>query len=312
MSDVLLHRKCVDKTRPSRAAIVAKGWLPANKWLILRRLSQGTFLAVFLSGPILGFWIAKGTLASSMTFGVFPLTDPLIALQALIAGHVLASTALIGAAIVIAVYALIGGRAYCSWVCPINPLTDFANWIHRRLGLKKGWQPKRTLRFWVLAMVLIASLLTGTIFWEAINPITTLHRELIFGTLWTSGFASLLVVSILAFDTLISRHGFCGHLCPVGAFYGLLGRFRIPAISAAARSKCDDCMLCFAVCPEPHVISPALQRGGKHEKSPLITNVDCTLCGRCADVCPHSVFRFSTRFDERLQPVEPVALPEAA
>ena len=29
--------------------------------------------------------------------------------------------------------------------------------------------------------------------------------------------------SVFFFDLFVSRRGWCGHLCPVGAFYGLLG-----------------------------------------------------------------------------------------
>ena len=51
----------------------------------------------------------------------------------------------------------------------------------------------------------------------------------------------------------------CGHLCPVGAFYSLVGKFSILRISAPNRENCDDCMDCFAVCPEHQVIRPALK-----------------------------------------------------
>ncbi|HLO78735.1 MAG TPA: quinol dehydrogenase ferredoxin subunit NapH, partial [Magnetospirillum sp.] len=85
------------------------------KWLLARRVVQLGFLGAFLSGPLLHVWIAKGTLASSLTLGVLPLTDPLIAAQGLLARHSLEATALVGAAIVLAFYWLVGGRAYCAW-----------------------------------------------------------------------------------------------------------------------------------------------------------------------------------------------------
>jgi ferredoxin-type protein NapG len=51
-------------------------------------------------------------------------TDPFVALQSLAAGHVPETLGLIGVAIVLAFYLLVGGRVYCSWVCPINVVTD--------------------------------------------------------------------------------------------------------------------------------------------------------------------------------------------
>ena len=76
------------------------GWWAANRWLILRRLAQLGFLTVFLTGPFFGVWIAKGTLAQSLTFGVLPLSDPFILLQSVLAGHWPELTALTGAAAV--------------------------------------------------------------------------------------------------------------------------------------------------------------------------------------------------------------------
>lgn len=287
-------------------AIAAKGWARAHKYLLLRRTCQLFFLTLFLLGPWIGIWVVKGTLAGSMTLGVLPLTDPFIFLQSLIAGHWPELTAAVGAAIVLVAYALIGGRVYCSWVCPINPITDAAHWLHRKLGLQKGWQPKRTTRLWLLATVLIVSGITGTIAWELVNPITMLHRGLIFGM----GFVWAMVGAVFLFDLLVSRHGWCGHLCPVGAFYGLVGHKSLLGVSAANRNACDDCMDCFAVCPENQVISPALR--GTGDSTPLILSPDCTNCGRCIDVCAEDVFKFTHRFDTLpVAPPHPPAAPQA-
>ncbi len=285
---------------PGTEAVKARGWLLAHKWLLARRAAQIGFLAMFLSGPFFGLWIAKGTLASSLTFGVLPLTDPLILLQSLVAGHISASSALIGAAIVLVAYGLLGGRTYCAWVCPVNPLTDAAHWLRQKIGFEKGWQPPRSLRLWVLGMVVVVSGLTGTVAWEWLNPVTVLHRGLVFGTLF-AGFGWLVIAGVLIFDLALSRHGWCGHVCPVGAFYGLIGRVSALRVSASGRARCDDCMDCFLVCPEPHVITPAL-RGGDRNLTPVILSGDCSNCGRCLDVCTKGVFRFSARNDRRVYP----------
>jgi ferredoxin-type protein NapH len=41
-------------------------------------------------------------------------------LQILATGHQLAGTVLLGAAIVLAFFFVVGGRSFCSWVCPVN------------------------------------------------------------------------------------------------------------------------------------------------------------------------------------------------
>lgn len=279
---------------PGTEARAAHGMWRANHWLILRRLSQLVIFLLFASGPWLGIWIIKGTLASSMTLDVLPLTDPLIALQSLIARHVPETLALVGAAIVLGAYLLIGGRVYCSWVCPINPVTDLASWLRRRLDISKGWVMKPATRYWVLAAVLAASALTGTIAFELVNPITTLYRNLLFGLSWGLS----LVAMIFLFDLFVARDGWCGHVCPVGTFYGLVNTSGLLRVSARGRVRCDDCMDCYAVCPEMHVIAPALN--GTGDASPIISSRDCTACGRCIDVCPERVFTFTHRFDQRI------------
>lgn len=275
-------------------AVREKGWFKAHKWLVLRRVSQVFFLALFLVGPLTGFWLVKGNLASSLTLDFLPLSDPFMLLQSLFAGHSIKMDALIGVAIVIVAYAILGGRAYCSWVCPINVITDTANWLRQTLGLKGGVQLSRRTRYWVIAMCLAASAATGTIVWELVNPITILHRALVF----SMGLAWATVLAIFLYDWFVSRRGWCSHLCPVGAFYSLTGTLSLARVSAVRRSACNNCMDCYAVCPEPQVITPAL-KGEEKNIGPIILSSDCTNCGRCIDICAPDVFQFTTRFNNK-------------
>ncbi|MCP5266777.1 MAG: quinol dehydrogenase ferredoxin subunit NapH [Burkholderiaceae bacterium] len=303
---------------PGAEARLRFGWWRAHRWLVARRAVQIGIFALFALGPWLGVWIVKGTLASSLTLGVLPLTDPLILLQGLLAGHWPHTSAWIGAGIVLGFYLLVGGRIYCSWVCPINIVTDLAAWLRRRLGVEKGWRAARQVRRWLLAAILVVAALTGSIAFELVNPITTLYRNLLFGVGW----GLLSVGLIFLFDAFVAQHGWCGHLCPVGAFYGLLNRHGLVRVAAVARTRCDDCMDCYAVCPEMHVLPPALKgqrRAAANEPladgiagTPVIASADCTACGRCIDVCSKDVFRFTHRFDHRVtivaEPESPLAM----
>jgi len=277
-----------------KEAILVKGWWRANKWLLLRRFSQLSILLLFLSGPLLGegYWIAKGNLTSSLTFEILPLTDPYILLQSFFAGHEIISQALIGAVIVTVFYFLVGGRVFCSWVCPVNIITDTADGLRRKYKIKGGARFSRDLRYWILLMTFVLAFVTGSMAWEFINPVSILHRSIIFGF----GYAGFVILAIFIFDLLLSRQGWCGHLCPVGAFYSLLGRYSFIRVSAKNRESCDDCMDCFMVCPEKQVIKLALKGAGKGI-GPVIVGKNCTNCGRCIDVCAKDVFKFSSRFN---------------
>ncbi|MCX8085594.1 MAG: quinol dehydrogenase ferredoxin subunit NapH [Rhodocyclaceae bacterium] len=276
--------------RPGTEAIAAKGWLAAHKWLMLRRLSQFGILLLFLAGPWFGLWIVKGNLNYSYTLNFLPLADPYLLLQSLVAGQTPEQLGLIGVSIVVLFYLLVGGRSYCSWVCPVNLVTDTANWLRARMGLKGGAHLTRATRYWLLAMTLIAAALTGTIAWEMVNPVSMLHRGLIFGM----GMAWAVILAVFLFDLFVMRHGWCGHLCPVGAFYSLLGKLALLRVRLPRRDACNDCMDCFAVCPEQQVIRPALK--AVDGAPPVILAANCTNCGRCIDVCSKDVFAFGSRF----------------
>ena len=275
---------------PGKEAIAAKGWLRANKWLLLRRLSQFGILSIFLSGPLFNLWIIKGSMSSSLLLGELPLSDPFVFLQTLFSAHLTETTLVVGALVVTAFYFLVGGRVYCSWVCPVNVVTDLAEWIRRKFNIKSSLSFSRVARYGFLVSVLIAASVTGMLAWELVNPVTMIQRELVFGM----GFSWMLVLLIFILDSFISRRAWCGHLCPMGAFYSLIGRISLIKVNAINRHKCDDCMDCFAVCPEPQVIKPALK--GDDRSTPVILSGNCTNCGRCIDVCAKDVFTVSHKF----------------
>jgi ferredoxin-type protein NapH len=273
---------------PAVATRTSRGWWRAHQWLILRRATQASILLLFLIGPWLGVWIVKGNLSASLVLDTVPLTDPYVFVQTLAAGHPPVLTATLGAALVAVFYFLVGGRAFCAWVCPVNVVTDAAAWTRDRLGVKSRKPIQRATRYWLLLMTLTVPLAIGYMAWELLNPVSLLHRGLIFGMSW--GWSVIGVIFLL--DLFVTPRGWCGHLCPMGAFYGVIGAFSPTRIEARYRERCNDCMDCFKVCPEPQVIPPALKGG----KSRVITASACTNCGRCIDVCKPEVFKFSFSF----------------
>jgi ferredoxin-type protein NapH len=275
------------------------GSLASNRFLIARRITQVSIFGLFLISPVFGIWVIKGNLNSSVLLGTIPLTDPFILIQSVFAQHIPELTAITGAFFLAAFYFLLGGRVFCSWVCPLNIVTDTAFWLRRKLNLRSGWSPSSHIRFWLLGTILIISLITGSLAWENINPVTMTHRGIINGI----GLAWIFIAIIFVFDLFIAPRGWCGHLCPTGAFYALLGHFSPLKITAANRSNCDDCGECYRICPEPRVLKPALKGPSK-----IITANVCNNCGRCIDVCPPNVFRYSliitSRTKSKLQQVD--------
>ena len=139
---------------------------------------------------------------------------------------------------------------------------------------------------------MVLSLVAGNMLWELVNPVTLLQRGLIYGM----GMGWIVVAAIFLYDLLWARNGWCGHLCPMGAFYGLINKLGLMRVKVVDRDACDDCMDCFTICPEPQVIRPALK--GEDGHGIVIDQSLCTNCGRCIDICGPDVFRFGSRFQK--------------
>ncbi|SUT99567.1 quinol dehydrogenase membrane component [Actinobacillus lignieresii] len=284
--------------KPQHAGLEARqklGWWRAYRFLILRRISQLSIILMFLSGPFWNVWILKGNYSGSMLFDVIPMSDPLITAESLATGYLPEWTTILGALIVVAFYAVVASKAFCGWVCPMNMVTDTAAWLRRKLGIRQSAKIPRNLRYAILAMILVGSAISGTLLWEWINPVAALGRVFVFGlgaTLW-------LVAVVFLFDLLIVEHGWCGHLCPIGATYALIGAKSVIKVNVVDRARCDRCMDCYNVCPEPQVLRVPLH--GKQEDSTIVLSKDCISCGRCIDVCPENVFAFGTRFQGSIE-----------
>ncbi|BDR15643.1 quinol dehydrogenase ferredoxin subunit NapH [Vibrio sp. STUT-A11] len=269
-----------------KEAIEKLGWWRAHRFLILRRLCQLTIIALFMAGPTLG--VFSGNLSSSMLLDTVPMSDPLIVLQSLATGHVPEFNVLLGVAIVIVFYAILAPRAFCAWVCPLNVVTDFAAWLRRKLNIKASYRWSPSLRYWLIPVLMLGSALSGTILWTWIDPVAALHRGLVFGM----GAGWVLVGLVFVLDLLLVEHGWCGHLCPLGATYGVIGRKSILRVAAVRREACTKCMDCFYICPEPEVLRLPLKEGDRR-----VMDQNCISCGRCLDVCPEHVFEFTNRLN---------------
>lgn len=239
-----------------------------------------------MAGPTLG--VLTGNLSSSMLFDTVPLSDPLIVLQALATGHIPEFNALLGVVIVVVFYAMLAPRAFCAWVCPLNIVTDLAAWLRRKLKIKASYRWSPAIRYWLIPVLMLGSALSGAILWTWLDPVAALHRGLVFGM----GAGWVLIALVFVLDLLLVEHGWCGHLCPLGATYGVIGRKSLLRVTAVRREDCTKCMDCFYVCPEPEVLRQPLKEGDRR-----VMDQNCISCGRCLDVCPAHVFEFKNRLN---------------
>ena len=255
-----------------------------NKYIIFRRIIQLLILFLFFSAANLGINILQGNLSTANVFNLIHLSDPYAVLQMLFTGFIPSSEILIGAIILMVFYGLIGGRMFCSWLCPVNIISDFASYLRRKFKIKALFKVNaisRRTRYYIIVLGLVLSAVNGIAVFEMVNPISILVRGVIFGSV----FSLSVIVIVLLFDLLVLENGWCGHLCPVGALYAIVGKFSLLKIYHTSEN-CTLCMKCKLVCPEVQV----LEIIGK--VSDIVKSSECTNCARCIDMCNDNALKF--------------------
>jgi ferredoxin-type protein NapH len=263
------------------------GYLKCNRFLISRRLVQLSTLFLFFAGNAFGWTILRGNLSSSRVLEKVPLADPFAVLQIFATRRTVFFDAILGAVLITLFFAIVGGRAFCGWVCPVNIVTDFASRLRKILrvdSLVRNWNISSGIRYWMAGLSIILSVITGVAAFEWISPISMLHRGIVYGM----GFGWTAVLGVFLFDLCVVKNGFCGHICPLGGFYALIGRFSILRVRHD-RESCNLCAKCLEMCPERQVLSLVGKESG------MVLSGECLNCGRCVEVCERGALKWSLR-----------------
>lgn len=274
-----------------------------RRWAIARRIVQALFLLLFCLPLLAAGWgllgihasgdtavptpaegAFYGSLASSNVAGV-NLLDPFAALQV---GFASKSVALgwVGAALVVAiVYAVIGGRAFCGWVCPVNLLLEGTDWLRRKAGVTVAEHTvSRHAKVWAALAVLVVSAVVSLPVFEALSPVAAVNRGILFGA--TAGVVTLGAIVLAEF--FWSRRVWCRALCPLGGFYEVLGKGGVASVSID-HGTCTRCGACQRAC----LADPAILEEPIAGRDAIVRAGDCMVCGACVDACPHGALRLS-------------------
>jgi ferredoxin-type protein NapH len=283
------------KLRKERIAEEHEHPVVSNKWRYRRWISIVVLNLMFVVSYWFDVQLVEGALTASRFVG-FHMADLNGALQVMLAYKQVMINLVIGTVTVLLCWWFVGGRAFCSWICPYHLLAEFAEMLHLRLaalGIAVDVKFHRGLRTVLWFAFLALAAVTGYTVFEFVNPVGILSRALIYGPT----VALLWVVALLGIEIFFSRRFWCRYICPIGLSYGMTGAVS-PVQVKYDLSKCLHEGECRKVCMVPHVLE--LTKMGYASDSFEYIGADCTRCGMCVDACPQKALSFSVRGLEKL------------
>lgn len=179
---------------------------------------------------------------------------------------------------------IVWGRFFCGFICSFGAMQDLLNSIGKLIPFKIKVSEKadkwlKLLKYAVLAFVAVGvwgfSVTGDTVWspWTVFGIYTSLSGWSSLKYFLTLGGALLLLIII---GSLFIERFFCRYLCPLGALFSLVSRFRIYSIDRKP-DKCGNCKLCTSKCSMGIPLY-------KYEK---VRSGECINCMKCTSVCPN-------------------------
>ncbi len=174
-------------------------------------------------------------------------------------------------------------RGFCSWVCPVGTLSEYAHLAGRRLFTRNVRMPKpfdvmlRSIKYLLLAffVAMICRMSAEDLRAFIHSPYNRLCDIKMYAMLAHPSVTTLSVVALLGLLSLLFKNFVCRYLCPYGA---LLGLASIASPTAVRRddSRCTGCEACTHSCPSGIAV---------HTRS-TVRSPECTACYGCVTACP--------------------------
>jgi len=181
--------------------------------------------------------------------------------------------------IALLVMAMVGGRFFCGWICPIGAIQDFGTWIGSKIGVKRyqALGKRNSNPLFIKYPILLAILLLSIFGYGAIIAEFSPWRALLnlpkLVSAWKEMWIGFLVMVTVFISASVIPRFFCRYLCPLGAAQTLFSSLSLLTLKHS--KGCSRCNKCLENCPIGIKLSP-----NDDNISP-----ECIRCMDCVDNC---------------------------
>jgi ferredoxin len=227
--------------------------------------------------------------------------------------------------IIVLIITLIGGRVYCSTICPLGTLQDIIIFLRKKISPKNRFRFKKALtvlRYSIFGITIGSLFINGLLAMNLLDPYANFGRM---GThllqpviLWINNLLAKLLpalglnilesrplhlvsflfstgmLTLVFLMSVLRGRLYCNTVCPIGTIFGLLSKISFYKIKIKP-STCTKCGKCQAVCKANCINIKTLE----------IDNSRCVACYNCIPACNDSSIGYTIKKKNGVAKSEP-------
>jgi len=178
--------------------------------------------------------------------------------------------------------AILFRRSFCGLICPFGAMQEFFGMLGRKLMGKQIKMPAvvdkplRWLKYIILAVTVIFAFFTAGLWMESYDPWAAYaHLSTGLASVWVMFPIGLILLIVTIIGSIVYDRFLCKYICPMGAFYGIVGKISPHKVTRNADS-CTNCGICSKKCPMNIDVATKT----------AVTSAECIGCQKCVANCP--------------------------